>query len=1402
MAVPAGFNEVGDYTYEKEISLTNGTSFAAEVTWFGEEAPTITVEEKITEDMENMGWNTPQYSNNGDKGVKLLEESDDPSILTAITITNKINIQMDLTMELGGRVWEDDKLDKTGKNTEESKANGTIDAEEKGIDGVEVYVYEAGTKKLAQTHRDEYDSGITYPIITSGGGYWKATGLQVNVKYDVVFVYDGQTYEPTKAVSAKDYIASPDSYVDPKEHSLAVDIDRQEVNDRIQEIYGNKPIDGNGNTVGKVNGTMGEQNVFYESTEANDGIRKKIRVQSKVTTTDENGIAFPVFKATASTSGNGLTFPVKDNYSLKYKGTTINLNGATQKYEVIYKHCLHINLGLKHRKDVDIEAVKDLYSAKLIVDGKSLDYKFNSLADIWNAENNGTYNKISNYYDMADKVTYELGLYKTDYYYRAEMYKESKAYSDIVNYVDSIDSKLNIKDTELKLYLTYKISVANNSAPDYRVTINSLDDYVESSQGEPIKEPTNELIEIDGKLTSQQVADKSYMTNEDGYELVPRNSDGAVEWTMKEQKIKGSDGETYNKLTADGLNITLNSGESKNIFVTYSLQKETIQDVERAIKLGDKSNIVEIANYSTYYQDGKFAGKLDFDSAPSNVNVREYNDEKLYYEDDSDTSPRLNIKLLDENREISGIAWEDDKVDEVTGIGDGIRNEDEAVIGGLTTELIEKIRVNDEEYDFLWPTSENLDFLGGRTLEDLTGFASVTETARGNPEEGLQVGQYKFTGIPTGEYVVRFLYGNDKTELEDQTKVTLKPAKAYKQDNDDSSEDTYTANYDGDRIGASQAVYNGQDYKSTIYQAGFSNFNAVNHNLDDRELVDKPVSDARDSEARRLEVIANSQTITNENSSVLRTANDASVSHQELYKDYSMYADTAKLDLTIAGLVKDGSVVEGVNYEEVDGVVLGSPIAKVERKTVTYSVPNIDFGLIERPENNLILDKEIKEIKLTTNDGKMIFDAIYNIKYHTVTGVTDNDIVIGKLPDDDNYLVAKAELDQESSKGIDQLQAIDKNERNLENEDSQTGTKNFRFINVDSEILQGTTIELTYQISAFNLGETDYTSKELEELNTMKQEITADSLDPRDSKAVKAKINEFAKEIREEHAKVKTEEVDNTVGRYLGETYYTGNVGANDTIATTKVRQIIDYVDNDAVFTDSYNTEANHMWRNTSINELLGNGYDKERILSANIIPEYEILDEKGISYKTEQRNNLILSTDDQTIQEATAEGETPEQIVNSNAGFERKLSPITTENIRALVRGESEEEEWHSIESKIQNQQFKSDIILTVTKTVSAQDDADNLAYDNLTEIVKFENSVGRRDETTVVGNANPKDEDIFNTSIKERDASATELITFTPPTGINAQSQLKIQVLIITVGALALVVLGIVVIKKKVLK
>lgn len=1393
--------QVNNDSYTITVKLKADETYTSpRITWYGDNAPIITVTERVKE-----GWDRPSYSNNGDTAVTMLQNQ-----TIEVVVTNRINVEMDLTMDLGGKVWEDEAQDPEGKNTADSVPNGMIDSSEKGLDGVEVYVYRVVTqngkeidRKIAVSHKDVYDAGMQNPVITSGGGNWKVTGLSVTgftnaekaqgyaidrgyrVKYDVEFVYDGQTYEPTKALSYKEgngyKEGSVQNYVDESpsnrvskygNSSLALDYDREQVNDRIREIYGKTPIDGAGNTISTVNGSEGARDVRYKAVVPSS---ETTRVESKLQTTNESGIADDLYKTKARTSVTGLQFPVDNAYKLEYTNTTYTLNGVTQNYKAIYGHCLHINLGLVKREDIDLEASKDLYSAKVVVDGKELNYKFNRLSDLISKSTKGEYNRVSDYREL-DAIKYELGLYKTDYYYRAEIYKgNAEIYDNVIqNYYVNTFGKIP-EDSEIKVYLTYKINLYNNSSQKYKVRINSVDDYVETSLGMPINAEVREVV----NGAEKTVAVQAYSTGSEKYYLhegeARPNDTQNVEWQLVESNIKGADGSTYNKFKTKGnLNLELNSGANKYIYVTFAVQKETINNIDNSIILGNKSNIVEIANYSTYYTDGRVAGKLDKDSAPSNLNIRNYNDEKIWYEDDTSAAPVLSLNLIGEERQMNGIAWED-KAD-ATGKGDGIRQDDEALIGGLTTELIEKIKVpspaGTTEYDFLWPTHEKLDCLGGKTLEYLTGFDSTTETSRiiekeiidGEEKVVTEVGQYKFKGIPTGEYVVRFLYGNDKTELEDTKDITTRPAEALKADGTKyaAGDEILTANYDGDIEGFTESIYNGQDYKSTIYQAGLQSItsegylNNANHDLSSDTLANAKVSDARDSEYRRLDVIANSETMTNKNSSVLYTANDLSEDHKELYRDYNMFADSAKINLNIVS----GNKLPGVETTVIDGKVLDSSSVVINETYTKYDIGNIDFGLVERPETKVVLDKEISGIKLTTNDEKVIFEAKYNISYEEISKADAGDRVVVAELGNNRCLVAKVELDERNSKGIDQLQQLNKNEIKPTN-GNPTGTQNFRFINVDAEILQGTTIELTYVITALNVGETDYTSAELDRITN--------NVDDNCSSEIKTEIKNLADEAIENSRKGIV-----NLGKALGTNYYIGKsaaVASPDVVVSSKVRQVIDYVDNDGVFVPENNTESNHMWRNTSITELTGNGHTENRLLDNKVIPEYEILDKKNISYITPQKNNVVLSTDSQN---AVSGG-------NTNGEFERKLKP-------------------YEVDTTAGKTESKSQIVLTVTKVVSAQDDADNLTFDNLAEIVKFENTVGRRDTSVTVGNANPKFGE-WEEALRERDTSATELVTFTPPTGIEVESQMKIQVLIIAMGAIGIVILGIVIIKKKVL-
>ena len=1362
--------------YTKDFEIEAGEVITLDgIKWSGDEAPRYRISEINLPER----WKKLNISNEEGTIREKTEIRSSDDIDVKVTNYYEPKFIISLLTEIGGEVWEDVPQDQTGKNTEGSVVNGLRDDNEKGLDGIEVYVYRViyqkngselketyGTRTLAKAYKDnELKEEVIFPLITKNEGKWKVEGMPAPafteeekasgikpengyvVRYDVEFVYDGQTYEPTKFLAtsngnASEYLNAKTSERDKwAKDSKALDYNREEVNGRISQVTGNTPIDSEGNTLGKVIGVNGtEEGVNYTSYDYNyaDTSRKI----SKVKTKDNNGIVLDLFKTKARTSVGGLTYFFDDEININntdkklvaYKKDPITLD-ENYLYKATYNYALNINLGLVQREEADISTVKDLYSAKVVANEKLTNYKFNTLADL-------TGDVITRQLKSQEMgINYELGLYKTDYYYRAEIYRTNGPVYDARQSFYKTLGK-GIEDTELEVYLTYKISLYNES-PTYDVKINSIEDYFDSSFTLVTDKEEKYVQTIDGTASAglTEVANKSTIS-----------TGGNVNWNLEQTGIYSSNGTTYNKMNAVLDNVKLASGQKAEIFVTFKVKKDDINGVKESIITGEKSNVAEIANYSTYYKGtDKIAGKIDRDSAPQNVNMIKYNDNR-WYDDDSDSAPLLHLNVSGENRTIDGTAWEDKETETIENgqkVGNGIRDDDEALIGGLTTELIEKITVKNPDgtytdYDFLWPTNKNLDFLNGKTFEFVTGFDSITETAKSN-ENGMSVGGYKFIGVPAGNYVVRFLYGNDKTSLDDtnsntDTTIALKPDGTSYSGN----ENVLTANYKSENI----AVYNGQDYKSTTYQSGFAKIssngylNNAWHDLDNINLANAKVSDARDSEARRLEMMSNSEIITNVNGTMLSTANDINANHKDLFEKYYMFADTAKLNLN----------VENSNTLDVTGKTYKNGILKTD--SLEYHIKGIDLGLEERSENSIVLDKEINSIKLTTNDSKVILDAEYDISYEKVSksSYKNNTVIIAEV-DDNNYLVAKVELNADKSIGVDNMQAINK----IEDKANGTGTQNFRYINVDDTILQGTTIEIGYTITALNVGEVDRVSEKLYNIT-----------DNRDSVKVKEDMLKAAIEV----AKANSTYLDNAlpeIGTYLGKTYYQGaNVkNNNDKIATTTVRQVIDYVDNEAVFSTINNSKLDNSWNAATINEITGNGINDNRLIDSSIVVNNNIVDKNGLNYITSQKNNIALSIDNiQDVNELT------------NKGFEIKLVPYS-----------------------VDENNYKSSITLTTTRTVSAETDADKIALDNLAEIVKYENTVGRRDVTSIPGNTNPKFGE-FEVSLKERDSSATELVTLTPPTGIEAKVSLTIQVLVITALSLIILTAGVVVIKKKVLK
>ncbi len=1319
-----------------------------DVVWYGSKAPTFTVTEKNLP----TGWRlkTIQYSDlenesTDSEGHSLIENK-----TVEATLINELPSKMewDLTFSMAGIVWVDETLD--GKNTADdgyySAPNGVYDEGETLKENAEVTVYRvvydaSGNeveRTVAEAYKDANKNELVFPIITKSDGKWEVPRIGVPalsdeekengyaVSYDVEFVYDGQTYEPTEFLSYKisssgekirnegDIPTRANEYrnadtVDKDKYArdsmaIAVQSDDQKV---IAEVSGKTEIDSNGDTTGMAKFTDGtEAEITYSSANAGAGYP----TISRVNTTDSEGKVLDIFKAAASTASGNLTFPfdVKDydGTALTNIDTYVDEYGAHHKYSfmAVYNYCLNINLGLVERPSMDIGLTKKLDTAKVIVNEKLYQYNYSGNYDL-TEEKVDSLDKdicVSNA-DATDPKT--LNLYRSDYYYRAEMYENnSEIDGALTRFYKSLGKDKT--DMEMAIYLSYKIKVENSSSK-YDVKINSIDDYYDSSFSLVKQDETK-------YLKTQTIGGQKEDINDEI--KVANASDYSDKWTDTKTGIVGSDKDgngnniVYNKMTASDLGIVLAPGESKEIKVTFKVNKKDTDEAKDAIILGQKCNVAEVASYSTYFTGTQnYAGKIDRDSAPSNVNLPAYN-VKAWYEDDTFAAPRLKVNLVEVDRQIAGLAWEDNSKDKNIEnpdynqyVGDGIKQDDEKTIKGLKTELVEKVMVPNEdgtytEYDYTWPTNKELEALNGNTIEILTGFNSTTETSNG--------GQYAFNSAPAGDYIVRFTYGDKKIEA---------------------------ANY------STAEYYNGQDFKSTQYKA-FIEGRTGSKYVEPSKYLDIAATNASeehrnsavDSEVRRLEVVANSREITYDNNKILASSmsdeylnglgyTDEQINEfrSELLKGeegkYYMFADTPKLDMNIEpSAFKGQDSNEGYHYE----------------------VKNVDFGLEERPSTQLTLDKQIEEIILTTSDGNTIMDAKYNINYNVA---------------DDGKITANVELDTANSYGTDNLQSLNRD---------QATTQGFRYISVDSKILEGTTITVKYRFTVLNTGEVDRTGK------------LAEMAYKEDVAAIKTVCDELSTELATYKKEGNSLKNDTILGEYVGSIYYYGGSGdSNDAVVSSTVRQLVDYIDNDATFSAVLNATANTSWSNVTASEL-------KSMVAPDIISsqnnEDVILDSKEIRYETENRNNLIVSVD------------STESTLN-NKDFIVDLKPVEAEQGN-----------------------YMASMNLTITRYVGS--DSDDLQIDNVAEIIKYNNKVGRRDELTIAGNQVPalaleKHVDLTTPPTVssgmqyERDTSATEVITLSPPFG-SELSTWKLQVIGSITAGLAVVAGGIVLIKKKVLK
>lgn len=652
----------------------------------------------------------------------------------------------------------------------------------------------------------------------------------------------------------------------------------------------------------------------------------------------------------------------------------------------------YVNLGLWRRQEFNAQLTKDVVevtttntkngnSDKTVFNGKT--YALDSIKDYINdytnaiKDNNGKINLAKQYADSQQGIY--INRLNAQYYY-------NKYYDRPIKQSEYMGQR------NLEVEIKYRITVYNLSQ-SLETQITEVVDYYDDSL-----QLTSAVVNTNGKNISN---DKSSAVSESIYGQVT------------EKSFPG-----FNKVYIRLQNKQLATGEGITIDLTYKVKRMALQGFEGYINIGEKNNIAEINGYKTYYSantstpnrhgaiignNTTVAGLVDVNSTPGNLEtIEEITNGVINFEDDSDkTTATLTITddptppdhntPIDSTNIISGCVWEDAKTEKAS-LGNGIRDSGEKGIAGVKVALCKKYERNDSTQQAAG--DEKLGWIkeyNDKRYNKEYIYKSVADEYTTGKD-----GKYSFEVKESGDYYVLFGYG-----LDDATVLT-------------NDEDNETNKILG-KTGSNTKSYNGQDYKSTIFQAGFENGYDIENVDYDKSLNEAHVSKAIDDWARVEEVNKYSKIQTNHIAEVLASPTKVPTYLGEQYGSDLMGRLVDELTTNTWKIAKTQKI-------------------KIEGRKNGEKIENVDLGLVERPITQLQITNNVENVKVTLSDGSIVFDA-------TQTA--------------------------EATKGNETKNVIWKSNRST----TKGITGGFIQLYLDEELMYGATIQITYKMQINELND-------------------------------------------------------------------------------------------------------------------------------------------------------------------------------------------------------------------------------------------------------------------------------------------------------------------------------------------
>lgn len=365
-------------------------------------------------------------------------------------------------------------------------------------------------------------------------------------------------------------------------------------------------------------------------------------LDSKFTSVDGNG--------TQSLNINGVTVNYNNtaNYSSSIKDCSgCNVYARTNEAGFnIYnsftpgaEEIRYVNLGLFKKAQTDYSLMQDLYNVRVSVNGFSHIYRYGSVR----YTNNGN--------DVNADSSWNVGV---------KFQKNNGTYKRAIYTADAEYEAPNHKDNELKVYVTYKIAVNNEST--YLGRINSIVDYADKN--------------FDMIAAGTAIDDKDNIT-------------GNLQYGNKQEY-----NDKYSKYVID-INTELTPGQAKFVYVQFQLNREAVLKIVNNQEV--LNNVAEINSYTTFKDNNTQTpvAVVDKDSVPANITVGKIDT----YEDDTDAATSLKLELKNA-RSIVGTIFVDNATvnKDNERLGNGVYDNGETTVAGVKVRL-DEIGKDDSSYD-------------------------------------------------------------------------------------------------------------------------------------------------------------------------------------------------------------------------------------------------------------------------------------------------------------------------------------------------------------------------------------------------------------------------------------------------------------------------------------------------------------------------------------------------------------------------------------------------------------------------------------------------------------------------------------------------------------------------------